>query len=155
MSGYPCYEILCNQGEHIAIPSSCGEDKVVQYQIVTKQALPVPPLISNILDRMYCWGRVQDQLWYYRVVDWIHFLLPSNVHISDRRIILRDCAKDRIRNMVHQTYPNMVLVSPSEFTLFLVQNASIYPYSEILNTRCHFYVKVAGYQQGNVRIPLL
>jgi hypothetical protein len=88
-----------NMATYNAIPSASIDDDLVQYMIVHKKAQPATPLVSIILDWMYCWGRGQDVNWFCQVVDWLHFLLYHGIHLSDK-LVLRDCVEYRIRKMI-------------------------------------------------------
>lgn len=97
-----CADIPGNEGTHTALPSSCLYDDVVQYLIVTKDAMPVPPEMLEILDWMHCWGRGPDVNWCAKVVDWLHLLLVSKIHLTNRMVPLRDCVEFRVRHMLRE-----------------------------------------------------
>lgn len=99
--GYPPSGVPHNDGCYTAIPSKCLNDDLVQYLIVSKEALPVPPLMSTVLDWMHCWGRGQDIEWHHKVVDWIHLLLSQHIHVCDR-LVVRDCVEFRVRHVLRE-----------------------------------------------------
>jgi hypothetical protein len=95
-----------NKANYTAIPSSCIDEGLVQYLIITKQVLPIPPVMERIMDWMYCWGRAIDGHWYNKVVDWLHFLVVNKIHLSDN-IVLRDCVEYRVRSMIRTMHTNL------------------------------------------------
>lgn len=117
-----------------AIPSSCLTHDTVQHLIVSKEALPVPPAMCDILDLMHCWGRDRDPVWHVKVVDWLCFLLVSKNHLPDQ-MALRDCVKCRIRSII--------LEMGDEITPF-VSNNMIAMWRQFFDNQCkkgntHFF----------------
>ena len=63
------------------VPTNAFECNTVTHLIITKQALPVPHDMSDIVEVMESWGSV-DVEWYNRVVDYLGYLCSNGFHLS-------------------------------------------------------------------------
>ena len=69
------------------VPSNAFSNDTVTYLIVTKQALPVPPVVGEVLEVMECWGKALDGLWYNRVVDYLAYLCYNGFELNKQTIL--------------------------------------------------------------------
>ena len=57
-----------------AIPSNVFDNNTVTHLIITKQALPAPQDVVEVIELMECWGKSLDAKWYNRVLDYLGYL---------------------------------------------------------------------------------
>jgi hypothetical protein len=81
------------------VPSKAFKDSTVQRMILTKEALPLPPIMCHIARYMECWGRGVSTIWHHRVLDTLCFFMQEGMALSDEAV-LHDCVEFRIRHMV-------------------------------------------------------
>ena len=65
------------------VPSSAFSNDTVTYLIITKQALPAPPVVGEVLEVMECWGKSYDLVWYNRVIGYLGYLLSNGFQLSN------------------------------------------------------------------------
>lgn len=88
------------------IPSKAFNDDTVQHMILTKEALPLPPIMCHIARYMECWGRGVSTIWHHRVLDELRLFLQEGMAVSDEKV-LHDCVKIRIWQMVGSRIDNL------------------------------------------------
>ena len=86
-----------------AISSRTFENDTVTHLIVTKQAIPLPPDMSEIMDTMAVWGEKYDVEWHHRVVDYLAFLCTDN-HQFDRQHLFHHCLEYMIDLMLQKRF---------------------------------------------------
>ena len=84
-----------------AVPSSLFSQDTSTHLLVTMQALPATPVMSEILDvRMDCWGRKNCNMWYQSVLQYLVSLCksPTAMTVSQYDIMHR-CIGYRIESL--------------------------------------------------------
>ena len=85
-----------NHQHTIAIPTTSFDTDTVMALIVEKQVYPVPPVMDDIVDCLYCWGRRKDLSWHHLALNWLLFRLENGFECSQKKL-LRDCIEYKIR----------------------------------------------------------
>ena len=73
-----------------ALKSTTFTKKTVNHLIMTKQAYPVPPDMSEIMDVMHVWGKRYDEVWCKRVYDYCAHLCTERYDIG-RKLLFHHC----------------------------------------------------------------
>jgi hypothetical protein len=98
-------EILRNQLNWRALPSSCFSMLVLNYLIISGEALPVPKEMDKVLNCMDCWGRGIDAEWYYIVLQRMAVWLNGAEALSEQ-FVLKHCIGIRVRLMLTRNFGN-------------------------------------------------
>jgi len=85
----------------IALPSTTFSAATVLHLLVTKQALPVPNVVANVLDYMECWGKEHDSEWHDEAVTWIAYLLKNKIHCTEEELFY-DLIEFKIKGLIYE-----------------------------------------------------
>ena len=84
------------------VPAVAFNNDTVTYLIVSKQALPVPASIAEVLDVMEGWGKSYDIVWYNRVVAYMGYLLCNGFELS-REFIVQHAIEFKVNMMAQDS----------------------------------------------------
>ena len=92
--------------------ASTMDADVVQYLIVERQAMPLPPDFCNILDSMFHWGRAVHSRWYHKCLVLCAFYL--RMEDLDRAVVTtRQLSMDVIQIRVLQMLEDHFVSNPA------------------------------------------
>ena len=102
----PRRDVILSRGVAVpwdAVPSSLFDKDTMTDLIISRQALPVTPVMSAILSVMECWGRKKCTAWYHRVVDFLAFLCREKQRMSDS-FIMYQCIEFRLNSLATECF---------------------------------------------------
>lgn len=70
-----------------SIPSKMLKKCTVTHLIISKEALPIPSDISEILDVMECWGKGYDLQWHNLAIDYVGYLCSNGFELNRESIV--------------------------------------------------------------------
>ena len=85
----------------IVVPTTTFDADTVQHLLLTKQALPVPNVVSKVIDCMEDWGKEYDLEWYNEVVNLIAYLL-SNQTVLTQEELFYDLLEFKINALIYE-----------------------------------------------------
>jgi hypothetical protein len=103
---HPQWLLLARPGvrsSYLILPSGALSKVASTGLIISKEALPVPHHLDEILTFMERWGRGEDPVWYRQVVDWIGFVCNAGIRRNYMGIAY-DCVALKVRRMLYLHY---------------------------------------------------
>lgn len=71
----------------VAIPSNAFDIDTVTHLYISKQALPVPSTMGEIVDALECWGKALDIQWYNRSMRYLGYLLSNGFQLNRETMV--------------------------------------------------------------------
>lgn len=126
-----CIDNANGSRRNVAIPSTTFNDQTVQHLILTKQALPAPNVVSEVLDYMASWGHEYDSEWHAEVVHWISYLLNNSIQCTQEELFF-DLIEFKVKSLIYEYIGiNEHLTATQIYDLWEQQFRSNYYYSGV------------------------
>ena len=108
---YIKWVILCGSKSSIprqrtpleAVLSSSFDKDTLQHLLLSKQAMPLTPSMSDIMDWMSSWGRSKSNTWYEDVVELFMFYCQEKIPVSDKRLV-EDVISLKVKEQCHRAF---------------------------------------------------
>ena len=100
--------IMGTQTDTFPVPASCFSARALQQLIMEEKALPLPPIMSEIMDGMFVWGQSKSYAWFVEVVELLTDAMIARLD-EDRKHLMLVCISPAVKAEIARNTNNDVV----------------------------------------------
>ena len=85
----------------VAVPSNAFNIDTATHLYLTKQAVPLPAVMGEIVDALECWGKALDSGWYHNSIEYLAYLVNNGFEFN-RETLFHHIMQFKVDKMINE-----------------------------------------------------